>query len=141
MTCPNKKYMSLMNKVLDGEATKEEQDELYEHMASCDSCRSHFKELKQSTEMLNQLMHPHLPIDFTKNVLEQLPADKRHVIRKWTVRHPVIAAVAICALPMSLMVIAAGRQNTVQEKGSDGFILVKAPANSPELRAECLKSN
>lgn len=130
MACFNKKYVSLMNKVLDDEATKSERDELFAHLATCENCRRHFQELKQSTELLNRLVHPQLPIDFTKNVLEQLPAEKRHAIRKWTSRHPFIAAAAVCALPMSLIVIAAGRQNMVQGKTDrDRFILLKAPEN------------
>lgn len=125
MTCQNKRFTSLMNKVLDGDATAKERNELFAHLAVCDSCDRHFKELKRSTEILNQLAHPQLSADFTKNVLEQLPAEKQHLIREWTARHPLIATAAICAVPMSLLLVAAGRQNTVPKKQeTDGYILV-----------------
>lgn len=124
MSCSNKKYTALMNKVLDDEATAEEKSELYAHLAVCDSCRVHFEELKQSTELLHQLVHPSLPAGFTEHVLAQLPADERHAIRKWTSRHPFLSAAALCALPVSLLVIAAGRQGGVQKTG-DQFVLLK----------------
>ncbi|WP_010631746.1 anti-sigma factor family protein [Sporolactobacillus vineae] len=125
MTCLNKRYASLMNKVLDGDATVKERNELFAHLATCDSCDRHFKELKRSTEILNHLAHPQLSADFTKNVLEQLPAEKQHVLREWTARHPVIATAAICVVPMSLLFVAAGRQNSMPKRhGEDSYILV-----------------
>lgn len=127
MTCMNnKRYTSLMNKVLDGDATAKERNELFAHLATCESCDQHFKELKRSTEILNQLAHPQLSADFTKNVLEQLPAEKQHALREWTIRHPVIATAAICAVPMSLLLVAAGRQTSLpKRREEDGYILVK----------------
>ncbi|RYM01483.1 transcriptional regulator [Sporolactobacillus sp. THM7-7] len=132
MTCSNKKYMSLMNKVLDDEATNVERRELFEHLALCDRCRRHFKELKQSTELLNHLSHPQLPNHFTKNVLERLPAEKRHAAREWMSRHPLLAATAICILPVSVAMFAARRQMLFQEKNNnDQLILLKMPGNRP----------
>jgi predicted anti-sigma-YlaC factor YlaD len=120
MSCANKKYLSLMNKVLDEEATEQEKHELYEHMASCNECRVHFNELKYSTELLRRLAHPQLPVAFTKSVLDQLPDGKRHVILQWGSRHPVLTAVAICAVPMSLVVIGA----RCQTRDRNDYVLV-----------------
>jgi anti-sigma factor RsiW len=119
-----------MNKVLDGEATAKERHELFAHLATCDSCDRHFKELKRSTEILNHLTHPQLSADFTKNVLEQLPTEKQHVLREWTARHPVIATAALCVVPMSLLLVAAGRQNNIPKKQeADSYILVNQTGN------------
>ncbi|MDD9150002.1 MULTISPECIES: anti-sigma factor family protein [unclassified Sporolactobacillus] len=126
----HKKYVSLMNKVLDGEATKEEQCLLDAHLAGCSSCRDHFNELRQYANLLNQLVHPQVPINFTKNVLDKLPADHRHAVRNWAARHPLYTGMAICALPMSLMMIAARRQASDREKSGNGqFILLKMPGD------------
>jgi len=121
VSCASKKYVSLMNKVLDQEATEQEKQVLFEHLATCDECRVHFNELNDSTELLRRLTHPQLPAAFTKSVLDHLPPDKRNVIRKWGSRHPVLTTVAICALPMSLVVIGARRQT----RDRSGYALVK----------------
>ncbi|RYL94244.1 transcriptional regulator [Sporolactobacillus sp. THM7-4] len=129
MTCLNKRFVSLMNKVLDGEARREEKMELDRHMETCESCRNHFRELKQSTELLNHLSHPQLPFSFTKNVLDKLPAENRHALREWMSRHPVWATAAICALPMSFVMIAAKRQTFFQGKNGEdhGYLLLRVP--------------
>ncbi|GGL64508.1 anti-sigma factor family protein [Sporolactobacillus putidus] len=130
MSDAHKKFVSLMNKVLDEEATKEEQRLLDAHIADCSSCRVHFHELRQSADLLNRLVHPQAPLNFTKNVLDKLPADNRHAVRNWVSRHPLYAAMAICALPMSLMMIAARRQTVYRDKNGNGqFILLKMPEN------------
>ncbi|MCL1632131.1 zf-HC2 domain-containing protein [Sporolactobacillus sp. CPB3-1] len=121
MSCESEQYMSLMNKVLDQEATKQEEEALFAHLAVCDECRVHFNELKTATELLRRLTHPHLPASFTKNVLDQLPPDKRHAIRRWGSRHPVLTTVALCAVPMSLVMIGTRRQ----WKEKSGYALVK----------------
>ncbi|WP_353948715.1 zf-HC2 domain-containing protein [Sporolactobacillus sp. Y61] len=127
MTCSNKKYLALMNKVMDGEATISEREELDQHLASCDSCRNYFHELQLSTELLHQLSRPRLPDDFTQHVMERLPAEKRHAIRTWTSRHPLLSAVVVCALPVSYLMVRAGRQNQLSEKNDDHFIMLKLP--------------
>ncbi|MDF2911755.1 MAG: transcriptional regulator [Sporolactobacillus laevolacticus] len=124
MSCASKKYLSLMNKVLDQEATEQEERVLYEHLANCAECRAHFDELKYSTDLLCMLAHPQLPAGFTKSVLAQLPPEKRHAIRRWGSRHPVLAAMAICAVPMSLVIVGARRQ-TMQSRDKNGYVLVK----------------
>lgn len=130
MNGPHKKFIALMNKVLDEEATKDERQALETHIAECGSCRIHFKELRQSTELLHHMVHPQVPLNFTKNVLDKLPAENRHAVRDWMTRHPLFAAAAICALPMSFMMIAAKRQASFQEKnGSGQFILLKMPGD------------
>ncbi|MCO7125302.1 zf-HC2 domain-containing protein [Sporolactobacillus shoreicorticis] len=121
MNCVSKKYVSLMNKVLDQEATEQEKQVLFEHLATCAECRVHFNELKESTELLRRLTHPQLPAAFTESVLNQLPPDKRNAIHKWGSRHPVLTTVAICALPMSLVVIGSRRQT----RNRNGYALVK----------------
>ncbi|BBN97573.1 anti-sigma factor family protein [Sporolactobacillus terrae] len=121
MSCSSVKYLSLMNKVLDQEATDQEKQQLFEHLASCDTCRIHFNELKASTELLRRLAHPQLPAVFTKTVLEQLPPEKRHAIRRWGSQHPVLTTMAICVVPMSLVMIGARRQ--VREKNN--YVLIK----------------
>lgn len=130
MSCSEaKKYSLLINKVLDDEANKRERDLLNKHMAHCESCRKHFMELKESIETLNHLINPQLSDRFTKNVLEQIPADTHHTIRKWTAKHPVLATMAVCAVPMSLVVYAAGRQSSSLAKmpNEKGIVLVKLP--------------
>lgn len=129
MSCSEaKSYNLLINKVLDGEASPRERDLLNKHMAHCESCRKHFMELKDSIELLNHLVNPQLSDHFTKNVLEHIPADTRHAFRKWTSKHPVLATMAVCAVPMSLVVYAAGRQSSGQVKMHEkGIVLVKVP--------------
>ncbi|MCO7177068.1 anti-sigma factor family protein [Sporolactobacillus kofuensis] len=124
MNCTSKKYLALMNKVLDHEATKQEEQVLDQHLALCEECRMHFNQLKYSTNLLNQLAHPQLPVGFTKSVLEQLPLEKRHAIREWGSRHPMLTAVAICAVP-TLVMIGARHQN----RSKNDYVLINASSD------------
>jgi anti-sigma factor RsiW len=129
MTCPDKKYVSLMNKVLDDEASEKERADLFQHMESCAACHRHYHELKRIGELLNGLPRPQLSVHFTNNVLEHLPAATRpHVLKKWMNRHPVLATAAICALPMSFVVLTVGRQTVFQGKSRDDYIVLNVPA-------------
>lgn len=127
MNCSEfKKYSLLIDKVLDGDASSKERGLLSKHLAGCATCRAHYEQLKDSMAMLNMLMTPELPIDFTKNVLEQIPKEKRRLFRRWTAKHPVLATMAVCAVPMSLAVFAANRQSSSQAKNAKGIVLTKA---------------
>ncbi|MFT8363109.1 MAG: transcriptional regulator [Sporolactobacillus sp.] len=126
MSCPEtKKFSQLIDKVLDGEANAKEQETLNHHLETCVFCRSHYDQLKASMAMLNLLMTPELPIDFTKNVLEQIPVQRRRLFRRWTSKHPVLATMAVCAVPMSLVVFAVNRQAKNEKEAA----LIKLPGN------------
>ncbi|MCI1858147.1 MAG: zf-HC2 domain-containing protein [Sporolactobacillus sp.] len=125
MSNHDESYLPLMNKVLDGEASAAEISAFQEHLSSCERCRLRYRELKQSTALLNLLDHPQLPPDFTKHVLEKLPVEKGHVIRTWTGRHPLLTTVAVCAVPMSIAVLATRGRQTSPHGGTGSFVLVK----------------
>ncbi|MFT8873069.1 MAG: zf-HC2 domain-containing protein [Sporolactobacillus sp.] len=125
MCCDERTYSVLLNKYFDGEATRSEQRQLKKHLADCPACRYHFEQLQASIALLGCLNHPRLPREFTLKVMRQVPAVDAQRVKLWTIRHPVLTTVVVCALPMSVAVFVAGRQfaSTTHEKEEQGILL------------------
>ncbi|WP_407271798.1 zf-HC2 domain-containing protein [Radiobacillus sp. PE A8.2] len=95
MPCDTKIVESMHN-YLDGDITKQEEQQLRLHLQSCPSCQQHFHELKKTVAMLESNSHIQAPVNFTKNVMANLPREKKRVsYMRWFRAHPVVIAAAI----------------------------------------------
>lgn len=85
-----------MHQHLDGDLTKEEEMQLKIHLEGCDSCQKHFHELKRSITLLKSVEQVKAPENFTKDIMQKLPTEKKQVkYMRWFKMHPIISAAAI----------------------------------------------
>ncbi|MGY0693971.1 anti-sigma-W factor RsiW [Virgibacillus sp. FSP13] len=111
MEC-NHKAIELMHKYLDGDLTKSEEESLRGHLENCESCQQHFHELKRTITWIQSAEQVEAPPNFTKNVMEKLPKEKKRVsYSRWFKAHPVITAAAIFFIFMFSGVFSAWNQD------------------------------
>lgn len=85
-----------MHKYLDGDLRKDEEHELRAHLEVCNPCQNHFHELSRTITLIQSTEHMEAPVDFSKNVMKNLPTEKGHMkFIRWYKRHPMITASAI----------------------------------------------
>ncbi|WP_078551213.1 anti-sigma factor family protein [Bacillus alkalicellulosilyticus] len=106
-------YNELINKYIDGEASEQEKDELHKHLEQCPSCKSHYLELKKAIAFIQSSSHIAAPVNFTENVMSQLPKRKAKVAwKQWIKRHPFAVSAAVFFLLMSSSVFSFWNSNT-----------------------------
>lgn len=107
MSCEKEIYMSLIDKVLDHEASEEEQYELRQHMSHCDFCREHFTAMTELLDELKEARHVTAPEGFTESVMSRLPLSATKIKRRrWFQKHPVLTAASLFFVLMSASVLA-----------------------------------
>lgn len=105
MAC-DKEMLLLLNKVLDQEATEEEEQRFLKHIEHCEACRVTYERQKQAADWVAG-MEEHLPPKhFTAAVMANLPEkapikSKRQAAGEWFKRHPVLTAAAFFIIFMS----------------------------------------
>lgn len=124
----------LMHKYLDGELTKEEEGHLRSHLQSCEACQRHFHELKRTITLINSTEHISASENFTKNVMRNLPKEKKRVgYRRWFKAHPIVTAAAIFFLFMFGGVFSAWNQEgQVTVSKQQGLIIQESTVIVPE---------
>ncbi|MFD2616113.1 zf-HC2 domain-containing protein [Terrilactibacillus laevilacticus] len=110
----SERIIQLMHKVLDGDATTDEEDKLMKHIETCERCRKHYEELQTSTSLLGQLPHPNPSLGFTDSVRMRLPSNRKPLVGGWFTRHPVIVAAAIFMILMSGYIFSTWNDNSFQ---------------------------
>ncbi|KKI85515.1 anti-sigma factor family protein [Shouchella clausii] len=118
----------LIHIYLDGDATKEQKEELYAHLQSCPSCREHLQELKKSIAFIQSSSHIEAPEGFTAGVMAKLPKTKKTA--KWKLkakRHPILVAAAIFLIMMSAAFFSAWNHTTdgIAVSGNGPFVIDK----------------
>ncbi|NPC90717.1 anti-sigma-W factor RsiW [Bacillus sp. WMMC1349] len=100
MSCPEH-IVQLIHKYLDGDIPSEDESRLKKHIQSCEGCRKHLHEMEKSIALVQSTSHLTAPVNFTADVLANLPKEKRTVsINRWLKTHPFIVAAAIFILLM-----------------------------------------
>ncbi|SET96808.1 Transmembrane transcriptional regulator (anti-sigma factor RsiW) [Salinibacillus kushneri] len=111
MSC-SKRYMELMHKYLDHEIMKDEEEELKHHLMECETCQSHFHELKRTETLLESPTHVQAPANFAQQVMKKLPQEKKRVsYKKWLKAHPIFTAAAIFFILMFSSVVSLWNQD------------------------------
>ncbi|MCA1012520.1 zf-HC2 domain-containing protein [Halobacillus halophilus] len=111
MNC-KKEAISLMHKYLDGELKREEERRLRNHLQNCPSCQNHFHELKRSITLIKNTGPTSAPSNFTANVMNSLPKEKKrkNYIRAMQ-RHPILTAAAVFFILMFSGIFSAWNQD------------------------------
>ncbi|WP_100013037.1 anti-sigma factor family protein [Lentibacillus sediminis] len=95
MNC-NHEATELMHKYLDGDLTAKEESEFRRHLEDCEACQEHFRELKRTITLLQSGEHVEAPPNFTQQVMQKLPAEKKQLkYKRWMKAHPMFTAAAI----------------------------------------------
>jgi anti-sigma factor RsiW len=95
MKCDGK-WIEIMHKMLDDEATPLERIQLHYHLDKCSECKSHYNELKIVNTHLQEIRHIKAPKGFSTKVINGLPKEKRRTkTRRWFRQHPVLTAAAL----------------------------------------------
>lgn len=105
-------YVELMHKFLDEEITTEEEKQLRNHLNGCPSCQSHFQELKKAIAFVQSTAHIQAPLNFTNNVMANLPKEKPvATYQRWVKAHPMLAAAAVFIILMGGSVFSTWNNN------------------------------
>ncbi|WP_059103185.1 anti-sigma factor family protein [Shouchella shacheensis] len=115
----------LIHRYLDGNITKAEKEQLYEHVESCEACADHLQELKKAIAFVQSSSHIEAPQGFSTSVMSKLP--QRNSTAKWKLalrRHPLFVAAAIFVLMMGAAVLSAWNDSgQVTVDGSGHFVV------------------
>lgn len=109
----NKETIELMHKYLDGDLTKQEEKKLRGHLEGCEDCQKHFHELKRTITLVQSTENISAPADFTANVMENLPSEKKYLrYKRWFKAHPIVTSAAIFFIFMFSGIFSAWNQQS-----------------------------
>ncbi|RZT14549.1 zf-HC2 domain-containing protein [Fictibacillus sp. BK138] len=127
MQCEASVFDELMNKVLDGEATKEEERVFHAHLEECESCKEEYEMLLETLKEL-QLQNHNIkaPEGFTQAVMAKLPKEKQQMKwKRWMQRHPALTAAAIFMFFMAASVFTSYNQQDLAVVKGEGNLQIK----------------
>jgi anti-sigma factor RsiW len=127
MQCEASVFDELMNKVLDGEATKEEERVFHAHLEECESCKEEYELLLETLKEL-QLQNHNIkaPEGFTQAVMAKLPKEKQQMKwKRWMQRHPALTAAAIFMFFMAASVFTSYNQQDLAVVKGEGNLQIK----------------
>ncbi|WP_226537553.1 zf-HC2 domain-containing protein [Fictibacillus halophilus] len=127
MQCEASVFDELMNKVLDGEATKEEERVFHAHLEECESCKEEYEMLLETLKEL-QLQNHNIkaPEGFTQAVMAKLPKEKQQIKwKRWMQRHPALTAAAIFMFFMAASVFTSYNQQDLAVVKGEGNLQIK----------------
>ncbi|MBM7649512.1 anti-sigma factor RsiW [Bacillus ectoiniformans] len=100
-TC-SKEMIQYMHRYLDGDIEDGQLKILKAHLDSCEGCSRHFFELKKTIALVQSASHIQAPVNFTSNVLNALPKERKKVgMERWFRHHPFMTAAALFLFLMS----------------------------------------
>lgn len=100
----HEKYIEFMHAYLDGDIQPEQEQELKNHLKSCEACQAHMHELSDVVAFMKSAQPVTVPPDMTANIMASLP--KRNVTagpQSWFRRYPIVTAAAVFLVFMSAM--------------------------------------
>ncbi|OOE08987.1 zf-HC2 domain-containing protein [Fictibacillus arsenicus] len=127
MQCEASVFDELMNRVLDGEATKEEERVFHAHLEECESCKEEYEMLLETLKEL-QLQNHNIkaPEGFTRAVMAKLPKEKQQIKwKRWMQRHPALTAAAIFMFFMAVSVFTSYNQQDLAVVKGEGNLQIK----------------
>lgn len=100
----HEKYIELMHAYLDGEIQPEHEQQLKQHLKSCDICQAHMHELSDVVAFMKSAQPVPPPPNLTSNVMASIP--RRNISKgsqSWFRRYPMVTAAAVFLVFMSAM--------------------------------------
>lgn len=102
MSMCEKQYVEYMHEYLDGDISREHEQELKKHLQQCADCKKHMQELNDSVAFLKSATHIMAPAGFEATVMGRIPKRKNMMgMQKWFRRHPGFVAAAVFMLLMA----------------------------------------
>lgn len=99
--CPEH-IIEYMHDYLDGDISREHEQELKQHLHTCGECKQLMQELSETIAFVKSASHITAPPHFDTAVMARLPKPKSRIgMQKWIRRHPLFVAVAVFCLFMS----------------------------------------
>ncbi|MEK9200017.1 zf-HC2 domain-containing protein [Ureibacillus sp. 179-F W5.1 NHS] len=100
-TCPQY-IVDYMHEYLDGDISREHEQQLKKHLQVCSDCQQHMHELSDTIAFVKSAAHITAPPHFEEMVMKRLPKHKNRVgVQRWFRQHPIIVAAAVFFLFMS----------------------------------------
>lgn len=100
-TCPQH-IVDYMHEYLDGDISREHEQQLKKHLQMCSDCQRHMHQLSDTIAFVKSAAHITAPPHFEDQVMKRLPKGKNRVgIQKWFRRHPIVVAAAVFFIFMS----------------------------------------
>jgi anti-sigma factor RsiW len=91
-----------MHDYLNGELSKDREEELKKHIQSCQNCQKHYQELKKTDAFIKSAGNIFAPDGFTSAVLARLPQEKKKIkFQRWLRSHPMLAAAVLFIILMA----------------------------------------
>lgn len=104
-TCPEH-IVDSMHAYLDGDISRDEEQQLKDHLACCASCKELMDGLNESILLIEAAKPIEAPAGFVEGVMKRLPKEKSEVgFQRWFRRHPVLTAAAMFLLLMSASLV------------------------------------
>ncbi|TSI06247.1 anti-sigma factor [Lysinibacillus sp. BW-2-10] len=118
-TCPQF-IVDYMHEYLDGDISRDHEQQLKKHLQMCPDCREHMHQLSDTIAFVKSAAQITAPPHFEEQVMKRLPKAKNRVgVQKWFRRHPILAAVAVFCLFMSATMLSSYQ--------NDEFSVTKQP--------------
>ena len=100
-TCPDY-IVEYMHNYLDGDISREHEQELKKHLQNCSACQQHMHELSDTIAFVKSAAPVEAAINLESAIMAQLPKSKsRFGMQKWLRQHPFLIAAAVFCLFMS----------------------------------------
>ena len=100
-TCPEY-IVEYMHNYLDGDISREHEQELKKHLQNCSACQQHMHELSDTIAFVKSAAQIEAPVNLEVAIMSQLPKPKSHFgVQKWLRQHPFLIAAAVFCLFMS----------------------------------------
>lgn len=100
-TCPDY-IVEYMHNYLDGDISREHEQELKKYLQNCSACQQHMHELSDTIAFVKSAAPVEAAINLESAIMAQLPKSKsRFGMQKWLRQHPFLIAAAVFCLFMS----------------------------------------
>lgn len=104
-TCPEH-IVHYMHAYLDGDISRDEEQELDKHLKSCSDCKELMSGLSDSIAFIEGATLVKAPEGFAEGVMMRLPKEKSQAgIQRWLRSHPFLAAAAMFLILMSASLV------------------------------------
>ncbi|MER2108314.1 MAG: zf-HC2 domain-containing protein [Solibacillus sp.] len=102
MTKCSAQFVEYMHEYLDGDISREHEQNLKKHLQACSGCQQHMHELSDTVAFIKGAAHISAPPSFEAQVMLRLPKRKSTAgVQRWFRHHPMLVAVAVFCLLMS----------------------------------------
>jgi anti-sigma factor RsiW len=126
MHCEASTYDELMNKILDSEATQEEEEIFFDHLSECPSCKEEYDLLVDRLKELRIQSNIKAPVGFTASVMSMLPKESGKIKwKRWMQRHPALTAAAIFMFFMAASILTTYNQEDLAVVKGQGKLEIK----------------